>query len=134
MKLLFDDGDQHIGGHGAPDWRLHGVLTRPQKALDAQMLLDPFEEQLHLPATLVQRGDNQRRQRRVVGQKHQCLARLGVFETDAPQMLGVVLRHIEAVERDGLIADHALARSVWAEYTRRAFMPRLAHVTKKAPA
>jgi hypothetical protein len=41
------------------------------------MLLDPFEEQLDLPTVLVKCGDHQWRQGRVVGQKHQCLARLG---------------------------------------------------------
>ena len=25
MKLLLDDGDQHVGGHGAPNLRLHRV-------------------------------------------------------------------------------------------------------------
>ena len=106
MKLLFDDGDQHVGGHGAPDLRLHRVLACSQKALDAQMLLDPFEEQLHLPATLVQCRNGQGWQRRVVGQKHQRFARLEVFVSDAPQMLGVVLGHIKPVEPNRLIADH----------------------------
>ena len=50
-------------------------------------LLDPLEEQFHLPATLVQRGNRQRRQCRVVGQKNQRLARLRILESNAPQML-----------------------------------------------
>jgi hypothetical protein len=50
---------------------LHRVLARSQKAFDAQMLLDPLEKLLHLPAALIQRDDGQWRQRRVVGQKHQ---------------------------------------------------------------
>lgn len=32
MEFLFDDSDQHIGGNGAPDLRLHCVLARAQKA------------------------------------------------------------------------------------------------------
>ena len=107
MKLLFNDGNQHVGGHGAPDLRLHRVLARSQETLDTQVLLDPFEEQLHLPATLVQRGYGQRWQTRIVGQKHQRLARLGVFVSDTPQMLGVVLSHVKAVESNHLIADHS---------------------------
>ena len=39
MELIFDDGNQHVGGHGAPDLRLHRVLARAQKTFDAQMLL-----------------------------------------------------------------------------------------------
>ena len=27
MKLLFNNGDEHIGGHGALDLRLHRILT-----------------------------------------------------------------------------------------------------------
>jgi len=54
MKLLFDDSDQHVGGHGAPDLRLHCVIVRAQKVLDIQVLLDPLEEQRYLPAALVQ--------------------------------------------------------------------------------
>ena len=109
MKLLFNDGDQHICGDGAPDLRLHCVLARAQKALDAQMLLDPFEEQFHLPAALVQCSNGQGRQRRVVGQKHQRLARLGVFVADAPQMLGIVGGYVKTVEANRLIADHSRA-------------------------
>ena len=45
MQLLFDDGDQHVRGAGAPYLRLHGVLAGAEKALDAKVLLDPFEQQ-----------------------------------------------------------------------------------------
>ena len=107
MKLLFNNGNQHVSGNGAPDLRLHRVLARSQKTLDAQMLFYPLEEQLHLPAAFVQSRNGQRRQRRVVGQKHQRLARLGVFESDTPQMLGIILRNIESVEPNHLIADHS---------------------------
>ena len=94
MKLLFDDGDQYIGGHGAPDLRLHRILAGTQKFLDAQMLLDPFEEQFHLPATFVQCGDGQGWQGCVVGQKHQRLGRFGIFETNTPQLLGIGLNTV----------------------------------------
>ena len=65
MKLFFDDGNEHVSGNGAPDLRLHGVLAGAQETLDAQVLLDPLEEQLDLPTTLVQGGNGQRWQRRV---------------------------------------------------------------------
>ena len=61
------------------------------------MLLDPFEEQLYVPTALVQCGDSQRRQGRVVGQKHQYLARLGVFETDTAQLRGRVLGELKGL-------------------------------------
>ena len=55
MKLLLDDGDEHVGADGAPDLRLHRVLAGAQKLFNSKMLLDPFEEQLDLPAVQPQR-------------------------------------------------------------------------------
>ena len=107
MKFFFDDGDQHVGGHGAPDLRLHRVLAGGQKSLDTQVLLDSLEEQLDLPTTFVQSSDGQRGQRHVVGQKHQRLARLWVVEFHPTQMLGLVFSDMEPIQGDALIANHA---------------------------
>ena len=106
MKLLFDNGDQHVSSDGVPDLRFDRVLAVADETFDTQqMLLDPLEEPLDLPAAFVQRGNRQCRQGRVVGQKHQRLAGFRVFEADAPQLLGIVLRDVETVEHDALIAD-----------------------------
>ena len=37
MQTFLCNGDQHIGAHGNPDLRLHGVLAVAQKRLDAQV-------------------------------------------------------------------------------------------------
>ena len=71
------------------------------------MLLDPFEKQFDLPATLVQRGDGQRGQRHIVGQEHQRLAGFRVFETDAPQLFRIAFRGVKTVQRDELVADYS---------------------------
>ena len=70
------------------------------------MLLDLLQKQFHLPAVLVQRGDGQRRQCRVVRQKHQGLAGLRVLEANAPQMLGIVFGDVKAVHSNRLVAHH----------------------------
>jgi len=98
------------------------VLAVAEEFLDAQVLLDPFEEQLDRPPILVQGRDGQRRQGRVVGQKDQRFPRLWVLEADSPQMLWVVFRDVKAIHRDGLIAHHAQSLLAAAEYTRRAFL------------
>ena len=107
MKFLPDDQNEDASGHGAPHLRLHGVLAVAQEMLDPQVLLDPFEEQFDLPAVLVERADRQRRQCGVVGQEGQRLARLGVLEFDAPQVLGVIANRVLAGEHHELIADQA---------------------------
>ena len=109
MKLLFDNSDQHVSGDGAPDLRLHRVLAVADETFDAQMLLDPLEEQFDLPAAFVERGDSQCGQGGIVGQEHQRLAGLRIFETDAPQLLGIILRDVVSIQDDALIADDACA-------------------------
>jgi|JI10StandDraft_1071094.scaffolds.fasta_scaffold442118_2 hypothetical protein len=57
MQTFFRNDNQQIGRHGNPDLRLRRVLTGAEEHLDAQMLLDPFEEQLDLPTLAVQVGN-----------------------------------------------------------------------------
>ena len=71
------------------------------------MLLDPFEEQLDLPAALVERADGERGQGCLVGEEDEGLAGLWIFEADAAQVPRVVLLALEAIEGDGLVAQDA---------------------------
>jgi hypothetical protein len=43
---------QHVNRHRDPDLSLHRILAGPVEGLDAQVLLDPFEEQFDLPRHL----------------------------------------------------------------------------------
>ena len=113
MKLLFNDGNQHVGADGRPDLSLHGVLACAEKVLDAQVLLDPLEEEFDLPAVFVESCDGGGRQTGVVGQKDQSLACGGVGKPNAPNMLGIVLDGIEAFERDALIGNHPSVSIGW---------------------
>jgi hypothetical protein len=54
VQPFADDGDQDIHRHRDPDLRLHGVFRRAIEPLDPQVLFDPLEEKLHLPAALVE--------------------------------------------------------------------------------
>ena len=57
MKSLFQDGDQQITADGDPDLGFDDVGRCAVKGFDSEMLLDPAEEELHLPALLVNIGD-----------------------------------------------------------------------------
>jgi len=63
-------------------------------------------KQFDLPTALVERGDSQRRQGGIVGEKYQRLARFGVFEADASELLRIIFRRIEAVQRDGVLSNN----------------------------
>src|ERR1700738_2810644 len=104
LEFLLDDRDQDVGADGNPDLRLHGGLGRAIKGLDAQMLLDPFEEKFHLPAALVQFSNRQRVQDKVVGEKHQALAGIRIDILDTSQGNRIFGCRLDSCKPDGLIA------------------------------
>ena len=107
MQFFLDDSNEHISCDGAPDLRLYRVLAGAEERLDAQMLLDPFEEQLDLPTLLVERTDGQRRKRQIVGQERECFAGV-LVEIDHPaQNVGVTLARHRAGEAHLMIASEA---------------------------
>ena len=90
-QTLFDDGDQHVRGDRSPYLRLDRVFGCSKERFDTQMLFDPFEEQLDLPALFVKCANSQRRKRHVVRQELQCLARLGVDVVHLPNQFWISL-------------------------------------------
>ena len=107
LQFLFDDGHEHVDTDRDPHLSLHGVVGRAVESLDPQMLFDPLEEQLDLPAALVESRDRERRQREVVGQEHEPSFALHVVERDPPQRFGVEPRRLGAGQHDRLIAPQA---------------------------
>ena len=85
----------------------HRVLGGAEESFDAQVLLDPFEEQLDPPAVAVEFGDGVRRQGEVVGEELEGGLRVWVAVFDASQGLRVVGGGVLAGEDDGLVADKA---------------------------
>ena len=61
-----EEGDQ-----GDVDLDFHGVFADAEEVFDFEVLLDPFEEQLDLPALFVERGDLFGRGLEVVGDEPQ---------------------------------------------------------------
>ena len=105
MQTFLCDSDQNVGGYGDPDLRLDRVLAGAKEHLDAQMLLVPFEEQLHLPALPVQVCYQLRLQGKVVGQKHHALARV-VLDHHPAQCCRVILARKIGRQHARLIAQN----------------------------
>jgi len=57
IESLFQDGDQKINADSDPYLGFDGVGRCAVKGFDPQMLLDPAEEEFHLPALFVNIGD-----------------------------------------------------------------------------
>ena len=74
------------------------------------MLLDPAKEQLHLPATLIELGDGERGQEKIVGEKHQAVLTQSIVIMNPPKPVGITSLGNGIVERDDLV--RAQARSL----------------------
>ena len=59
MKPLCYNKNQYISGDGAPDLRLHGILTVAGEKLYVQMVFDVVEEQFAASALQSKRSESQ---------------------------------------------------------------------------
>ena len=106
-KTLASDGHQHINRDGDPDLSLHRVLAGAVEHFDAKVLFDPFEKQFHLPTALIDLGNGQCWQRKIVGEELEPLFFLGIEVGDAPQRIGIRLGRIDSGQNDGVIGSLA---------------------------
>src|ERR1700733_3829571 len=106
-QSLFENRHKKVNAGSDPDLRLDRVGRKTKEPLEAQVLLDPFEEQLHLPAAAIQPSNGQGRQLKIVGQENQALAVVGSDIADATQRVGIVARGLGAMQGNRLIAAQA---------------------------
>src|ERR1039457_2204815 len=107
MQTFFQNGDEQINGDGGPDLGAHRVGRGAIKGFDAEMLLDPFEEQFDLPASPIQLRDGPSRHGEVVGQEDEGFAGLGIATADAAQRVGIIVLGIQAGQHHGLVETQA---------------------------
>lgn len=100
---------------------LESIPGGTAKSPDPNMLLDPFVEQLDLPAATGELGDGQCRHVEVVGQKDQMSVLFCIGELDVSQMLRVILagkipgRHlaVAGVNEGWCITAQGFAANQW---------------------
>src|SRR5512143_1821124 len=66
-----------------------------------------------MPTILVERTDGGGRECHLTGEEDERLAGLGILESNAAQLRGIVLLGVEAIERDDLIANDAGVAIRW---------------------
>lgn len=106
-QFLSHDRHQDVDADRNPHLSLHGVVGVAIESFDSQVLLDPFEEQFHLPTALVEMSNGQRRQREVVGQEDQPSLVFGVVECDPAERFGIQSGRLGPRQDDRLIAAQA---------------------------
>jgi len=82
VELLLYEGQQNVHADGNPDLGLHRIFGGAIEGLDSKVLFDPLEEQLDLPATLVDLGDGQGGEEKIVGKEHQAFVCGGIHKAN----------------------------------------------------
>src|SRR5690625_1625603 len=100
---------QKIDAHCNPDLSQNSIPGSSQKGLDLEVLLDPFEEQLNLPARLVGGSNGGRGQLEIIGQKNVFPAGFRITIAHTAQRNRAVFS-LSAGQPDGLITGQALLR------------------------
>src|SRR5690625_5516805 len=100
---------QKIDTHCNPDLSQNSIPGSSQKGLYLEVVLDPFEEQLNLPARLVDGSNGGRGLLETIGQKNVFPAGFRITIALTAQRSRAVFS-LSAGQPDGLITGHALLR------------------------
>ena len=74
------------------------------------MLFEPLEEQLDLPAGLIQLRDRERWHLKVIGREFKDFLRRAVAVFDMPEWQRITVRCLVAGETDGSVTEHSSER------------------------
>jgi len=107
FELFLDDGNQQVDRDSDTYLGFDRVLAGPEEDHDAQVLLDPLEEQFHLPPALIESANGSGGQCELVGEKDQILFSLRVVKANAAQVAGVVLAAVLSLQGNGLVSQDA---------------------------
>ena len=108
FEVVFDDGNETIGDDGDVNLYAHGIFGLAPEPFDAEMLLDPLEEKLHLPAVAVKQCDVLGIEIEVVGVVNERTSEVSGIINDPPDLRRIVVEIAFASEPDGLVKEHAV--------------------------
>jgi len=104
---LIETGHHEVNAQGDPDLGSHGVVACSEERFYAEVLFDPFEEQLDLPAAFVDGGDGNGRMSEMIRKEAESFPRLRIDITDSAQRHGVVAFSLPCAQPDSLVATQS---------------------------
>ena len=106
-EFLFQDRDEEVNADSNPDLGANGIVGGAVEGLDSQVLLDPFEEQLHLPAEFVEGGNAEGRKGEIIRQEDERFVGGSVEEANSSQAVWIVLPRFWQGKASGVIAANS---------------------------
>ena len=109
LEVVFNECDETVRDNGDVDLYPHSILGVTPEPLDAQMLLDPFEKQFHLPTIAVKQRDIFGLEIEVVGVVNEGASKVGDIEYDTPEFGRIVVAIPFACKSNSLVGKHTVS-------------------------
>ena len=108
LEVVLDDCDEAIGDDSHVYLYADGILRFSPEALDLEMLLNPFEEQLHLPAVFVKQGDILSAEVEVVGVVDEASMKFWRIIDNPSDNTWILFPVLFLGEADALVFEHII--------------------------
>ena len=106
LEVVLDDGNEAVGDDGHVYLYSDCIFGFPPETLDLEVLLDPFEKQLHLPPVFIEQGDVFRTEVEVVCIVDETSMKLWRIIDDSSDNTGILLQILLLGEANGLVFEH----------------------------
>ena len=109
LKVMLDDCNEAVCDDSNVYLYAHGILRLAPETFDLKMLLDPFEEELHLPPILVEQGDVLCTEEEVVRVVDKAAMQFRRIVNDSSDNAGILLLVFFLGKADALVFEHVVS-------------------------
>ena len=106
LEVVLDDGNETVGDDGHVNLYANRIFGFSPETLDLEVLLDPFEKQLHLPPVFIKQGDVLCAEVEVVRIINEASMKLWRIIDNSSDSTGILLLILLLGEADGLVFEY----------------------------
>ena len=106
LEVMLNDGNEAVGDDGHMYLYADSIFGFSPETLDLEVLLDPFEKQLHLPPVFIEQGDVLCTEEEVVCVVDEASMKLWRIIDNSSDSTGVLLLILLLGEADGLVFEY----------------------------
>ena len=106
LEIVLNDGNETIGDDGHVYLYADCIFGFPPETLDLEVLLDPFEKQLHLPPIFIEQSDVLCTEVEVVRIVDEASMKLWCIIDNSSDSTGILLLALLLGEADGLVFEY----------------------------
>ena len=108
LEVVLNDSNETVCDDGNMDLNAHRVIALSPERLDSEVLLDPFEEQFHLPPIFIKEGNVLGSKIEVVRVISECAVQVRSEVDDTPDIARELLFVLLLGKGDGLVTQNII--------------------------